>query len=75
MIDKDVFISIGVLSSYFKLPESYLRGLADRGTIPFLCVNGRRRFNPAAVEKALTRLQRVGRRKRKPTILGRVKDA
>ena len=63
LIDKNIFVSIGSLSSHFNLPERYLKELADKGAIPFLCVNGRRRFSPAAVEKALAKLQRVECRK------------
>ena len=50
------FISLSALSGRLSLPESFLKNLADEGKIPFLTVNGRRRFNPRAVDKALSLL-------------------
>lgn len=51
------FVSLDKLMRHFGLPKDYLSELADKNLIPFLTVNGHRRFNPIAVEKALERLQ------------------
>lgn len=69
IIDKNTFVSITALSNHFNLPNSYLKKLADKGLIPSLDVNGHRKFNPLAVEKALERLQGAEQHKQ-PTILG-----
>jgi hypothetical protein len=69
LIDKNTFVSIVALANYFNLPNDYLKKLADKGLIPSLDVNGHRKFNPLAVEKALERLQNAEQHKR-PTILG-----
>jgi hypothetical protein len=52
----DKFISLTRLAGHFDLPTAYLKRLADKGSLPFLVVNGHRRFNPLAVEKALSEL-------------------
>lgn len=54
--NENSFVSLDKLATHFNLPDSYLKKLADKGLIPSLDVNGHRRFNPAAVEKALERL-------------------
>lgn len=69
LIDKNTFVSIVALANHFNLPNNYLKKLADKGLIPSLDVNGHRKFNPLAVEKALERLQNSEQHKR-PTILG-----
>jgi hypothetical protein len=69
MFQNENFITLNRLASRFDLPRNYLRGLADRGLIPSLDVNGHRKFNTLAVEKALERLQNAEQRQR-PTILG-----
>jgi hypothetical protein len=53
---EDTYISLSDLATHFGLPRSFLKELADKGLIPSLNVNGRRKFNPATVEKALEKL-------------------
>jgi hypothetical protein len=69
MFNENNFLTLNRLAGHFDLPKNYLRGLADKGLIPSLDVNGHRKFNPLAVEKALERLQNAEQHKR-PTILG-----
>lgn len=56
------FISLSRLSSRLGLPEAYLKNLAASGSIPSLNINGRLRFNPAAVQQAINKIadQRSG---------------
>jgi hypothetical protein len=54
--NENTFISLNRLARHFGLPKDYLRELADKSLIPFLNVNGHRRFNPSAVQVALDRL-------------------
>jgi hypothetical protein len=61
MYDTDIYISISILSIRLGLPEAYLKNLAAKGDIPKLNVNGRLRFNPEAVQKALDKLAAEGR--------------
>ena len=56
------FVSLSCLSSNLKLPKDYLVQLARKGEIPCLAVNGRLRFNPAAVQQALDKLAARGER-------------
>ena len=42
------------------LPKSYLQRLVAENKIPYLDVNGRKRFNPVAVKKALDKLAADG---------------
>jgi len=67
-INETEFVSLDRLATHFDLPKPYLRNLAEKGLIPSLDVNGRRRFNPLAVEKALERLSSIP--KRRQTVLG-----
>jgi len=54
--DSDTFMSLSALASRISLPRSYLKTLADKRAIPFLDVNGHRRFNAEAVDIALANL-------------------
>jgi len=54
------YISLEVLAATFRLPINYLRELAKANSIPSLNVNGRLRFNPAAVQQALDKLAAKG---------------
>ena len=63
LFNKEEFVSIGRLASHFGLPERYLKELSGKDLIPYLNVNGRFRFNPAAVQQALDRLAAKGRRR------------
>lgn len=65
--DANTFISLSALANRFGLPRNFLKQLADRGAIPSLDVNGRRRFNAASVEKALAEL--AAERQHKQTVL------
>jgi len=47
------YVTLGAMAEAVGLPTAYLRELAESRKIPCLFVNGRLRFNPAAVEKAL----------------------
>lgn len=47
------YISLEALAVTLKLPQKFLRKLADQKQIPCLNVNGRLRFNPIAVQAAL----------------------
>lgn len=58
--DTNTFVALSKLATWFDLPKHYLKELADKGLIPCLNVNGRRKFNPAAVEAALDRLAHRG---------------
>ena len=50
------YISIEVLAAQLSLPQKYLRELSRQGKIPGLNVNGRLRYNPQLVQKALDNL-------------------
>ena len=54
--DNNTFISLNVLANRVGLPRDYLKNLADKGAIPSLEVQGRRRFNGPAVDAALAKL-------------------
>lgn len=54
------YISLEVLAIKLNLPQAYIRQLIAKGKIPHLNVNGRLRFNPAAVQQALDRLAAEG---------------
>ena len=54
------YISLEALAATFRLPQNYLRELAKTNKIPLLNINGRLRFNPAAVQKALDELAAKG---------------
>ena len=49
----DGYITLDSLATRLNLPRVYLRGLAERGNIPFLSVRGRKRFNEGAVRATL----------------------
>lgn len=55
------FVSLDRLAIRFNLPKRYLKELAGKKLIPSLDINGRLRFNPAAVQQALDRLAAEGR--------------
>lgn len=57
-----MFLSLEELSTKLNLPRTYLRQLADAGTIPCLRPGGRRRFDTKAVGEALSRLAAQGER-------------
>ena len=61
-MNADKYISLEVLAATFRLPLNYLRELAKANSIPSLNVNGRLRFNPAAVHHALDALAAKGGR-------------
>ncbi len=50
------YISLDVLAVALGLPRGYLQNLATTGHIPFLDVNGRKRFDEQQVREALTGL-------------------
>ena len=54
------YISLEALASTLRLPLNYLRELVKANKIPSLNVNGRLRFNPAAVQQALDKLAERG---------------
>jgi len=66
MFDND-YIPLNKLRFRLGLPKKYLQDLAERGDIPNLIVNGRRRFNERDVRAALS--ERAAKRE-KQTILG-----
>lgn len=53
---KYTYVSLEALASIFGLPFNYLKELTKANEIPSLNVNGRLRFNPAAVQQALDKL-------------------
>ena len=55
------YISLEILAAKLRLPQSYLRNLAEKSQIPALNVNGRLRFNLVAVQQVLTGLAAKGR--------------
>lgn len=57
---KSSYISLEALAAELCLPKTFLRNLANKGDIPKLDVNGRLRFNPEAVQKALDELAAKG---------------
>jgi hypothetical protein len=60
MFDESIFISLDKLSRHLGLPKCYLKSLADKGLMPFLEVNGHRRFDLAVAKEALKQLQHKG---------------
>ena len=50
------YVSLRVLSSALGLSADYLRGLSDKGLIPYLQVRSQRRFNIAQVNEVLLKL-------------------
>lgn len=54
------YISLEVLAAKMSLPQKYLREFSQQGKIPSLNVNGRARYNPIAVQKALDELAAKG---------------
>ncbi|GAF76833.1 unnamed protein product [marine sediment metagenome] len=57
------YISLEALAATLKLPQKFLRELADNRKIPFLNVNGRLRFNPEVVQTILDQMATEGGRK------------
>ena len=47
------YLSLEALAAELCLPKRYLKSLAEKRSIPALDVNGRLRFNPETVQKAL----------------------
>ena len=60
LFNKQNFIPLGRLAIRFNLPKRYLKELAGKKLIPSLDINGRLRFNPAAVQQALDKLAAEG---------------
>ena len=54
--DRESFVSLGTLAARLGLPEKYLRGLADAGSLPVLLVGRRRMFDVGAVRLRLVEL-------------------
>ncbi len=54
------YMSLESLAIELSLPKTYLRQLIEKRAIPALDVNGRLRFNPAAVQRALDNLAKQG---------------
>ncbi len=50
------YISLEILAAKLKLPQNYLRNLAESHQIPTLNVGSRLRFNPEAVQQALNKI-------------------
>ena len=50
------YVSLRVLSGALGLSADYLRGLSDKGLIPYLQVRSQRRFNIAQVNEVLLKL-------------------
>ena len=50
---KHNYMNLESLAIELSLPKSFLRELAKKKSIPALNVNGRLRFNPGAVQRAL----------------------
>jgi hypothetical protein len=59
-IAKYTYVSLDALAVELCLPKTYLKSLANKGDIPKLDVNGRLRFNPEAVQKALDNIAAKG---------------
>jgi excisionase family DNA binding protein len=53
---QDKLVSLAELAEQVRLPKSWLRAQADTGTIPYLKVGRRYRFNLPAVSKVLGNL-------------------
>jgi len=49
------YVSLDVLSKRLRLPRRFLREQVEAGTIPYLRIGGRLRFEEAAVAEALRR--------------------
>lgn len=52
------YISLDVLSTKLNLPHPYLNNLAETGQIPFLDVNGRKKFQENSVREALSMVEK-----------------
>ncbi len=52
------YIAIDRLSKSLGLPSGFLKGLANKGSIPYLDVNGRKRFNERNVRDALSAMEK-----------------
>jgi hypothetical protein len=59
-MNKDIYISIGLLAQETGLPKSLLKRYADNGTIPFLRTPKRLMFKLSAVQAALDKLAAKG---------------
>ena len=53
---KSQYLSLEALAATLGLPQGYLRNLASEGQIPFLDVNGRKRFYEEDVRDALKKM-------------------
>lgn len=50
------YVSLETMSAMANLPQAFIKTLAKNNDLPALCVNGRLRFNPQAVQTALDKL-------------------
>ena len=50
------YLSLNALAMVLGLPRTYLRDLAEARRIPYLDVNGRKRFDEEQVRQALAKL-------------------
>jgi hypothetical protein len=55
-----IYIPLNATAKVLGLPSTYIKELAGNGDIPKLDVNGRLRFNPEAVQKALDNIAAKG---------------
>jgi len=65
------YLPLDALAATLGLPRSYLRRMAREGSIPALNVNGRLRFDEAAVREALARLTRSRKTVKRRVAAGR----
>jgi len=56
------YLSLEALAATLGLPQKYLKDLAKSNEIPCLDVNGRLRFDPNRVRKALDRIASLKQR-------------
>lgn len=66
------YISLDRIAVRFNLPKTFLAGLVDEGTIPYLDVNGKKRFIEQRVRDVLSAME-VGT-KFKDNFLGEKND-
>jgi len=52
------YLSLEALAATLGLPQKYIKNLAQQGQIPFLNVNGRKRFCEPEVRDALSELSK-----------------
>ena len=56
------YLSLEALAATLGLPQKYLKDLVQNGKIPCLNVNGRLKFDPDNVRKALDRIASLSQR-------------